>query len=341
MSFERADDSFHPSRRDFARMLGLGAAATLFGGAFSRLLAAPAGAPTTGPAGMQGAGYYGFALGEARVTMVSDGGFAMQPRVMFPGTPEAAIVEACRVAHVSPDGYPGQVNVALIERGDIRLIVDTGCGKLFGPTTGFLVPNLRRAGVEPESITHVALTHAHPDHIGGLLDASGRPTFANARVFANRAEHDFWTGNPTMPKDTPFPAAMIQMMIDSARAAFAGVKDRLELFMPGDSVAGLLTAVDAPGHTPGHVAFTAGEGDRALMLLGDSIHIFALQMAHPEWHISFDRDGAQAEASRRMLLAMAAKSGAITTAAHAPFPPAGFVDADGGAFRWTSRPWEW
>jgi glyoxylase-like metal-dependent hydrolase (beta-lactamase superfamily II) len=67
------------------------------------------------------------------------------------------------------------------------LLVDTGAGG-FAPTNGLLRDNLRAEGVDLASIEMVVLTHAHPDHIGGNLDAEQRPAFANARYVLWRDE---------------------------------------------------------------------------------------------------------------------------------------------------------
>ena len=44
------------------------------------------------------------------------------------------------------------------------------------------------AGVRPEEIDIVLITHMHTDHVGGALDAEGRLAFPNARYLINAIE---------------------------------------------------------------------------------------------------------------------------------------------------------
>lgn len=333
-------DQTQVTRRGALRSLAIGGAGMLLVDP-SASFAQPA-TPAVADSSLQGAGFFTFRHGEATVSVVSDGGFVMKAGDVFPKVPKAELDEVAKSAHVSPDGFPGQINTLLIRRGNDVILIDTGSGRNFGPTAGLLLPNLSRAGVAPADVTHVVLSHAHPDHVGGLLTADGKPTFARAKVFVNKAEHDFWTGpDPQMP-DALVGADFKSMVIAAAKKAFAGVEGSLELLKPDDTVAGVVKLIDAPGHTPGHVALRVGAADGPhLMYLGDALFILPLQLKHLDWHAAYDADPVAAALTRRKLLETAAENGTLATAAHLPYPSLGYFDRDGDGFRWTARAWTW
>lgn len=70
------------------------------------------------------------------------------------------------------------------------------------PTSGDLLKQLTAEAIAREEITNVVLTHAHPDHIGGILDTSGKPSFPNAQ-YASKTEWDFWTSNLDLKQPEP------------------------------------------------------------------------------------------------------------------------------------------
>ncbi len=84
------------------------------------------------------------------------------------------------------------VNAFLVEGRGIRALVDTGSGDTMGPELGKLPGNLRAAGIMPDTITHVLLTHIHPDHSNGLIDGKGEAWFPNAELVVQDAEIKFW-----------------------------------------------------------------------------------------------------------------------------------------------------
>ncbi|WP_409015612.1 MBL fold metallo-hydrolase [Caballeronia sp. LZ001] len=53
------------------------------------------------------------------------------------------------------------------EQGGRRILIDSGCGRLFGPALGNVPDKLEAAGVTASRVDTVVLTHMHPDHIGG------------------------------------------------------------------------------------------------------------------------------------------------------------------------------
>ncbi len=56
---------------------------------------------------------------------------------------------------------------------------------------------MTEAGIMPSSINGVLITHAHGDHVGGLVTVDGSAAFSNAVVYAHCKEFNFCTGNPT------------------------------------------------------------------------------------------------------------------------------------------------
>src|SRR4051812_10750010 len=101
---------------------------------------------------------------------------------------------------------PIQVNTFLVKLGNQRILVDAGSGNTMGPTLGHLAANLRAGSIEPTSITHVLLTHIHPDHSNGLVDEQNVPVFPNAEILVHEEDARFWLDQDADARDLDFVA---------------------------------------------------------------------------------------------------------------------------------------
>src|SRR5438105_7498821 len=157
-----------------------------------------------------GARAHRFTIGSIACTIVSDGTFAYhEPApLMFANAPRAELDSVVRGQGVDPDAwheYVSPYSALLIETDRRKLLVDTGAGG-FAPSNGFLMDNLHAEGVDPSTIDTVVITHAHPDHSGGVLDANQQPAFPNAQYVFWRDEWEFWTREPDISSlQTPDP----------------------------------------------------------------------------------------------------------------------------------------
>ncbi len=239
-------------------------------------------------------------------------------------------------AYVPEDenGVQTAVNAYLIQDGSHLSLVDTGTAQCMGPGLGQVLSHLRAAGYDPAQVDDVLLTHAHPDHLCGLLDAHGAPAFPNATVWLSDADAAYWL-DPASEADA---MPMVRFAFPLARAAVAPylAQGRLRRFQPGKTAlpAGI-TALDSRGHTPGHVSyrFDGGAGN-TLLVWGDVLHYHAVQFAQPDASFEADSDRTQAIASRRRLLLQAADGRWWVAGAHLPFPGLGHVRREGNAFAW-------
>jgi len=199
-------------------------------------------------------------------------------------------------------------------------VVNTGAELVLfdtGLNPAVIAAALAKAGYTPDQVDVVVLTHMHPDHIGGLM-GDGGPTFANARYVTGRGEYDSW-------------AAAGNELFDRNMRPLAEKTTFLE---DGGSVISGMTAISAPGHTPGHMAYMLESEGEQLLLMADTANHYVWSLAYPDWEVRFDRDKAQAAASRRKILGMAAADRIPVVGYHMPFPATGFVEARGDGFRW-------
>jgi glyoxylase-like metal-dependent hydrolase (beta-lactamase superfamily II) len=277
-----------------------------------------------------------FKIGAIGCRIVSDGSFTYEHPavVMFATAPAAEREAALREHDINPETwteYVSPYSALLVETGQRRVLVDTGAGG-FAPTNGELHENLRAEGVDFSTIDTVVLTHAHPDHIGGNLDAEMRPAFPNARYTLWRDEWQFWTGRPDL-SGMPIPDELKQLLIESAQRNLPPVEGQAELLERDTEVAPGVRVLGAAGHTPGHlVVEVASEGQRLLWLGDTALH--PITVAHPGWCAAFDFDCEEAVATRNRLLARAADEQTLVHAAHFPWPGLGRVVRDGSSFRW-------
>lgn len=204
---------------------------------------------------------------------------------------------------------------SLVNTGSELVLFDTGLGQ------GGIQAALADAGVSPDQIDVVVLTHMHPDHIGGMT-TDGAPTFANARYVTSATEYDFWSAQEAGNNVGDLVAAKVTPLAE--KMSFIG---------DGEQVASGITAVAAHGHTPGHTVYHLESNGQRLLLTADLANHYVWSFAHPEWEVRFDMDKAAATAARRKVLGMLAADKMPMVGYHMPFPAAGFVETRGEGFR--------
>jgi glyoxylase-like metal-dependent hydrolase (beta-lactamase superfamily II) len=218
------------------------------------------------------------------------------------------------------------VNCFVIARDGGVILIDAGAGTTMQPTLGRLPDNLRAAGIDPSAVTHVVLTHIHPDHANGLVDESGAPHFPNAEIVVHEEEVAFWL----TPARGPEPPNVAR---NRARAGvnLAPYRERLRTVRDGESYLGL-TAILAPGHTPGHTCWRVESKGAALLAWGDLVHFAAIQIPHPDAAVTYDLDKERARVTRRRILDMVASERLAIAGAHVAAPGLGSVARRNGGF---------
>jgi glyoxylase-like metal-dependent hydrolase (beta-lactamase superfamily II) len=262
-----------------------------------------------------------FVTGGIQAWLVDDGFAAYHVGGVFPEL-DPAMPELAAVL-TEEGGVPMSHHCLLVRTGDRLVLVDTGYGELAGADaeTGKLVDRLGELGVRPEEVDTVVISHAHGDHVGGLL-RDGQPVFGRARHLVPRPEWDHWTGPGAEAGTGKTVARFLRPLHDQ------GLVDLID---DGAQVAPGVVVRDAPGHTPGHVVVDLADGGDRAVYMSDAI-LHAVHVAHPEWACSFDNDGGLALDTRRRLLAEVADKDILVGASHVG--TTGHVRGTAGAYRW-------
>lgn len=317
-----------PSRRDILKMT---AAAPAFA------LASPVAAKITGPSAGQSAGVFKFSLGQAKLTVVSDGYFLNAGASLGINADEGEL-EAFLTSHFLDvkDNY-AHTNHVVIELGDAKVLVDVGSGDRFQPTAGRMLANLEAAGIDADSITHVMLTHAHPDHVWGIRDDFDEAIFPDAEYLIGATEHAWWTKDNRVNE---VEQGMQQLVLGAVNSLNA-VDSHLTRATDGHEVAPGLTMVASPGHTPGHMSLMVESDGHSLLVLGDAISHAYISFERPEWFTGFDMDGPAAVETRARLLDQVTADSTAVLGYHFPFPGVGNVMKTGDTYRFLPAVWQW
>jgi glyoxylase-like metal-dependent hydrolase (beta-lactamase superfamily II) len=220
------------------------------------------------------------------------------------------------------------VNNFLIRRDGKNILIDAGAGNTMQPTLGKLPQNLRAAGIEPAAVTHIVMTHLHPDHANGLVDDAGKPHYPNAEIVVHETEIDFW-----LCDDVANDEDRVKGNRARTRINLKPYLDRIRRVRDGEEFSGF-TPMLAPGHTPGHTCWilATGASSGGFMALGDVVHLSAIQISHPDTALTYDLDKSRAIESRKRILDMAASERLAIAGAHVNAPGFGYVVRKGASF---------
>ncbi|HET7765015.1 MAG TPA: MBL fold metallo-hydrolase [Burkholderiales bacterium] len=280
----------------------------------------------------QAPGFYRMMLGDFEVTALSDGTADLTVSKLLTRTTPAKVAAALKRVYLE-DPVQTSVNGFLVNTGDKLVLIDTGAAGLFGPTLGNLAANLKAAGYQPEQVDEIYITHMHADHVGGLM-AGDKMAFPNAVVRADKHDADYWLSQANLDKAPEaakgfFQGAMASLNPYVAAGKFKPFEGNTEL-VPG------VRALASHGHTPGHTTYVVESKGEKLVLIGDLIHVAAVQFSDPSVTIQFDTDSKAAQAQRKKAFADAAKNRYWVGAAHIAFPGIGHIQAAGKGYAWVA-----
>ena len=229
------------------------------------------------------------------------------------------------------------VNTFLVHSKGRIALIDAGSGNYMGATAGWMLRNIKAAGVDPAKIDTVLLTHMHPDHSAGLTDmTTGKRVFSNAELVMHEKELPHWMSDAEMAKADERGR---KMYFECGREQIAPYKDRTRLFAQGEVFPGV-TAVPSHGHTPGHTAYMIASGKDQLMIWGDTVHVPEVQTAIPDAGMGFDVDLAEARAARKRMFDRVATDRLLVAGMHLHFPAHYHLVRDGGAYRLIAEAWQ-
>lgn len=286
-------------------------------------------------AGRQLPGAYRFRVGSFEVTALHDGQLGIPP-ALFAGAEPAEAARLARAAFVAEGApVPTPVNAFAVNTGQRLFLIDAGTGAARGTALGHVAASMQAAGLSPDQVDAVLMTHLHIDHAAGLTRADGSAAFANAELFVPEAETGFWLAQGAETRMAEGQRASIRWAA-AAATAYAGRSTR---FVPGARIADGIESIALPGHTPGHTGFMIGTGAERLFLWADIVHVAAFQFARPDWRLAFDVDGPQAAATRARAMDQAASDRLMVAGMHLPFPGIGHVARAAEGYAFVPMPW--
>lgn len=290
--------------------------------------AARAAAPKVGK---QVAGFYRFNVGDFEVTALHDGHTNYEVNATrFPNAPVDDVIKLMDAQFIPSKPGVSPFNTMIVNTGSKLILIDAGFANNGAPTTGQMAANMAAAGISPAQIDTVLISHFHPDHINGLRTKEGQLVYPNAEIIVPSREVAHYLDEAKMNAAPEAARGSFQV---ARRVFIPNLKDVKQAeagkeWMPG------ITAIQSDGHTPGHISFVASSGTKSLLVIGDASNDPRIFARNPDWHLGFDLDKAQAVASRRKLLDMAAADKMQVSFYHAAFPATGYVAKSGTGFDW-------
>ena len=277
--------------------------------------------------------FHAFKIGNDKAVALKDGAI-QEPndgKSFLVGQPTADVAAVLKSGGAPGDHFEFSIEPLLVHSGKRVLLFDTGAGSNFGPVAGKLLQSLAAAGEQPGSVTDIFISHAHGDHVGGLVTSSGALAFPNATIHMSAAEWKWLSGMSAEDAKN--------VGVQEVAALVSAIRPKVVSFQPGaELVPGVVTAVDIKGHTPGHSGYRIGTPSNNILFVGDAVHSYVVSVRKPSWHIAFDLDQQTGAASRTNLVEQSAATGQRLYVEHFPFPGIGKITKDNsGGYKWTAE----
>jgi glyoxylase-like metal-dependent hydrolase (beta-lactamase superfamily II) len=284
----------------------------------------------------QAPAFYRFKVGAIEATVVSDGSLSIgEPTPdVFVGLSKEQLLKVLTDNFLPTDNVVLEQNALVINTGGTVALFDTGMGtdQMVGPNTGRLIANLRAAGIAPQDIDAVVLTHAHPDHCFGLMTDDGERNFPNAQIYMAQADFEFWTDEAKLGHE------LLKAFIAGARKQLLPNRDRMVFVKDGQEFLPGVQAMAAPGHTVGHTVYMITSHGETICNAGDIAHHHVVLVEQPRLEFAYDADRKQAVASRLRVFDMLAAQRLPLLAYHFPWPGMGHLAKQGDGYRYFPAP---
>jgi glyoxylase-like metal-dependent hydrolase (beta-lactamase superfamily II) len=310
----------------------------LAGGAAAALAAAANPAAAAAPEnGKQLPGVYRYKIGGYELTALYDGiWYRPITNKFIRNAPFAEVEHALDQAFMPHDKLATPFTALVVNTGDRLVLIDTGTGGQIAPSAGALRDNLVAAGLDPNAVDRIVISHFHPDHINGIKDKDNNLIFPNAEIMVPAPEWAFWMDDANLNAA----AGDLKETFLNQRRIFSDIAKNVTQFQPGKEIAPGIETLPAPGHTPGHTVFAIHSGEQSLLVLSDTAQHPAVFARHPDWQAAFDVDGVAAVTTRKRIFDRAAADRMLVTGYHFPFPACGHLIKTASGYEHVPIEWQ-
>ena len=272
--------------------------------------------------------YHRFRVGDIECVSLSDGAI----RVPM-GPPEAGKPMQLRLVPLAC------LLVTMPQTGQV-VLMDSGfgynaerLGKLL-LSDGRLAESLSLAGISPESIDAVLVSHLDPDHINGLFHDDGSRTFSRATYYVPEEEIAFWRRDPVDLNDSPSSEASKQDRRRASGRLLQLAGSTLEIFRAGEEILPGVISIALPGHTHGQVGFIIRGTSETLFYTGDCFTNAIVSVETPHVHHPLDLYPEQGVQTRRKLIELLLEKEWQSFSPHFPWPAIGRLEHAGEKAVW-------
>ncbi len=204
-------------------------------------------------------------IGDVVVTMINDGFEDFSFDILSDNMTENEAKALLKAANL-PSIPRMSVNVYLIQDGLRTTLIDGGDANCLR-SGGRLHYALSAANIDASQIDTILLTHAHPDHVGGLAAHNATPLFPNAELVLHEEELRFWSDDRNFADAPEHLLATRRLALNT----FDAYRPVMRTAHSGEVIPGV-TIQPLPGHTPGHSGYMVESGEDRVLIWGDIAH---------------------------------------------------------------------
>ncbi len=276
--------------------------------------------------------FHRFQVGDIECVSLSDGAIRVPMGPAEPGKPMQfrLVPLACLL-------------LTLPQTGEV-VLMDSGFGynpeRLGKPllSDGRLAESLSLAGISPEAIDAVLVSHLDPDHVDGLFRDDGSKTFPRATYHVAAEEIAFWQGDSVDLSDSPISEAAKQDRRQASGPLLRLAGGTLKTFRAGEEVMPEISSIALPGHTRGQVGFIVQGASETLLYTGDGFTNAVVSVETPHLHHPLDFYPAQGVETRRKLIELLLEKQWQSFSPHFPWPAIGHLERAGDGAVWKAAP---